>query len=102
MATSWWKDFGKAALVMAGLALVIGYHEDLRASSRQSIASLSRFAASLISDSPVQTSAADFEPVEPGQVELAQLNSPDISCGRAQTTPVLDRPENYADDRSCH
>ena len=42
-------DFLKAGMVIAGLALVIGYQDELRAAGRQVAASVSAFAGSLAS-----------------------------------------------------
>ena len=46
MAENWLTDFVKAGLVVGGLALVIGYQDELQATGREVLASIGEFANS--------------------------------------------------------
>ena len=96
MNNPWWQDFGKAALVLAGLALAVGYQDELRAAGRQVSASVSEFAGSLSEHEPVREAPSTPEPVD-----VAPPVVPETECRRTVTYVVVRQPTCRPLVRSC-
>ena len=96
MNNSWGPDFVKASLVIAGLAMAIGYQDELRAAGRQVAASVSEFAESLGEREPLPDSPSTQEPVE-----VARAVAPETECRRSVTYIVVRQPTCRPVVRSC-
>ena len=96
MTNPWWQDFGKAVLVLTGLALALGYQDELRTSGRQVSASVKEFAGSLSEREPVRV-----EPSPPKPVEMARVVAPETECRHRVTYIVVRQPTCRPVVRSC-
>jgi len=101
MAENWLTDFVKAGLVVGGLAIVIGYHDELRATGREALADVDE----LVRPTPqpnVPTTlvpVAAKEPITPA--ELAPCPSRPVFRPRVVTYVVVRQPSCGRVVRPC-
>ncbi|MFO1004657.1 MAG: hypothetical protein U0929_01760 [Planctomycetaceae bacterium] len=97
MATSWWQDFGKALLVVAGLALVTGYLAEMQAGEKPLLARFTDFLAT-----PGDVSTAPAVPAVSEPVKVARAVPAANECRPRVAYLVVRRPTCGPVMRSCH